>query len=286
MVLGSLLLDTFVFDFGIQWACFVVAASLQTEKFYDLTGSLTFVGLGLFALIDQASYFTRQCVATGMMIGWAMRLGSFLFYRVLKDGKDRRFDKARTNPKQFFIFWTIQAMWVWITSVPVYILNDKTHRDPALGWRDYLGWIMWAFGFLLECAADWQKFKFRSDPNNRTMFIQHGVWSLSRHPNYFGEICCWCGLFLTSSSVFSSAAEWVSVLSPLFVVFLLTRVSGVPLLEKAADKRYGPESDSSDEIKTAYAQYVAATNVLIPWLPSKKRAGEGTQASLVPPASL
>ena len=121
-----------------------------------------------------------------MIFAWACRLGTFLFIRVLKDGQDRRFDKARDSPATFFVFWSIQArilyyglfvcnniwyqgVWVWVTLLPTLLLNTE-RRDTALGNRDYIGYSLWLIGFLFEVVADMQKSIFRANPDNDVSF--------------------------------------------------------------------------------------------------------------------
>ncbi|XP_072022755.1 uncharacterized protein [Amphiura filiformis] len=251
---STLLLRSGLWDVGIQWAGFAVAAALKTEKFYDLAGSGTFLFLAIQTLRWGNTFYFRQKVQTGMVATWAVRLGLFLFTRVLHAGGDSRFDKVKGNPKTFFIYWTIQALWVWLTLLPTMILNSEK-RDKPLGLRDYAGWGLWTAGFLLEAVADYQKTVFKADPDNAGKFISTGLWSISRHPNYLGEILLWAGLYLSSSSVMSGY-QHLSVISPIFVYLLLTRVSGVPILERQGMKRYGKDP--------AYLDYVKNTALLLP----------------------
>jgi len=240
---------------GIQWVGWAISAYFHTEKFYDLTGSATFL------LISQLSYnrsimSRRQSIQSWMVFAWACRLGTFLFIRVLKEGGDKRFDKARDSPAVLFKFWTLQGLWVFVTLLPTLILNAE-RRDPPLGRQDYIGWSMWVIGFLMETVADAHKSYFRADPANKGKFIQSGLWTISRHPNYFGEILLWFGLYVSSSTTFKGL-QYLAVLSPVFVMLLITKVSGIPLLEAAAQKRWGNDPD--------YKKYVENTPVLIPFI--------------------
>ncbi len=183
------------------------------------------------------------------------RLGLYLFIRILKDGRDKRFDKTRSKPMRFLVFWGIQGVWVFVTLFPTLLLNSLT-RDPPIGARDYLGWSLWAVGMTFECLADFQKAMLRSNPANKNKFISSGLWSVSRHPNYFGEILLWFGLYVSASSAFRGL-QYLSVLSPIFVHLLITRLSGVPLLEKDAEKKWGKSAE--------YKKYVAETPVLVPF---------------------
>ncbi|KAL6049492.1 Steroid 5-alpha reductase family enzyme [Balamuthia mandrillaris] len=258
-------------DLAIQWTVGGLSILLQTEKLYDLTGSSTFLVLVLFTLCfttaSSSSFTTRQLLLSSLVVLWALRLGSFLFVRVLQEGKDRRFDRAKTQPLLFLLFWTIQAVWVLLTALPVYVVNiaaaaaEGAKEEQALGWLDWLGVAMWLVGFLVESIADYQKFVFRADPRNQNHFIQTGLWRYSRHPNYAGEIVLWWGIFLLSfSSLPSTTWRALCLFSPCFVMFLLTKVSGVPLLEKANDKKWGQQA--------AYQHYKKTTPVLFPFLSS------------------
>lgn len=250
------LLEAAAYDFGIQWILWIFAAAFQTEKFYDLAGSSTYIFLAWRTLFSAKRFHLRQLVQTGCVTMWGLRLGSYLFSRILHDGQDSRFDKVRGNPKVFFLYWTIQGVWVFLTLLPTLILNAK-QRDEELCWRDYLGWTLWTVGFMLEAVADRQKSLFKSEPANKGKWISSGLWSICRHPNYLGEILLWAGLFLPASSVMKGW-EFGSVISPFFVAFLLTRVSGIPIQDRQALKRWGDVS--------AYQKYRSATAKLIPYI--------------------
>jgi len=239
----------------VQVVSWVIAAALHTEKFYDLVGSLTF--LLVSSLSHKASIQSaRHNVASYLVMAWACRLGTFLAIRVIRDGGDRRFDKVKHDPAVFLKYWVIQGLWVFITLVPTITLN-MSKRNPALGMRDYLGWTIWGLGFLIEVVADMQKSVFRSDPANEGQFISSGLWSVSRHPNYFGEILLWFGLYVACSAVFRGW-EYLTVASPIFVMLLITRLSGVPLLEASGLKRWGGSAE--------YQRYIRDVPVLIPFI--------------------
>ena len=254
------LLKAAAYDFGIQWVAFGFAYALKTEKFYDLVGSSTFLGLTWLTLNwgrkGHLPFFNRQIIQNSCVTLWAARLGTYLFSRVMESGEDRRFRKAKNSFSHFWFFWTMQGLWVWITLLPTMILNFK-QEDKELNYRDYLGFAIFATGFLIEATADYQKSKFRSDPANKDKFVNTGLWSISRHPNYLGEILIWSGLFLPASNVMEGN-EFFSALSPLFVTFLLTKVSGIPMLERYADKKWGALAE--------YQRYKQRTAKLFPFI--------------------
>ncbi|XP_061410448.1 uncharacterized protein LOC133344492 isoform X1 [Lethenteron reissneri] len=254
---GSVLLRCAGVDLGVQWALGLVAIVLRTEVFFDAAGSGTFLLLTYLSRKWSSTKFLRQQIQSGLVSVWGLRLGMYLFLRILREGKDSRFDKVRDKPSIFFMFWTLQAVWVFVTLLPTLIVNTKK-QDSPLTLRDYLGWAVWVLGFTVEMLADHQKSFFRSDPNNVGKFIQSGLWAYSRHPNYVGEILQWLGLFVSASSVLSGW-EWLSAASPLLVWLLLSHVSGVPILERQAMRRWG--------LDPAYRAYVKRTPVLFPFSP-------------------
>ncbi|XP_076465227.1 uncharacterized protein LOC143297000 [Babylonia areolata] len=254
--MGNTVAKAAALDFGIQWCCWAVAAALRTEKFYDLAGSCTFFTLALLSLKWGRTYFTRQKIQSGMVMAWAIRLGTYLFSRILHEGMDRRFNNVRDKPGVFFVYWTIQGLWVLCTLLPTLLLNQKK-RDRPLRKQDYVGWGLWGLGFVLEVVADYQKSRFRADPSNAGQFIQHGLWSISRHPNYLGEILMWSGLYISAASVLSGW-EHVSIISPVFLSYLLIKVSGIPLLEAYGMKKWGATA--------AYQEYVGNTAKLVPFV--------------------
>jgi len=254
-VFDSPLVQLFCTSIGIQWVGWTVSAYFQTEKFYDLTGSATFILLSHMSH-NRSLMTTRQNVQSWLIFAWACRLGTFLFMRILKDGADKRFDKVRDNPATLFKFWTIQGLWVYITLLPTLLQNNERRNTP-IGRRDYIGWTIWGVGFLLEVVADMQKSIFKANPVNEGKFITSGLWSISRHPNYFGEISLWVGIYISCSSVFRGA-QYLSVLSPVMVMLLITKLSGIPLLEQAGLKKWGHLAE--------YKKYLEDVPVLIPFI--------------------
>ena len=243
--------------FIIQWIVFIPSFYFSTERFYDLTGSITYMIVIVTALYHKSEFIgsrsdIRSLLIAGFVIIWALRLGSFLFLRVLKDKEDRRFSEWKKNFHQFLRVWTLQGLWLFLTSVAaVTAITFRKIIEPDLFL--YIGSFLWVFGFLFESIADYQKRKFRSE--NKNKFIQSGLWSLSRHPNYFGEIVLWFGIALIAFPTLVGP-QYVSLISPLFVYLLLTRVSGVHILEKHADDTWGKKKD--------YKAYKEKTPVLFP----------------------
>ncbi|RDD38038.1 hypothetical protein TrispH2_009572 [Trichoplax sp. H2] len=253
----SVLSKCVMLNTAIQLGGYVMACLLQTEKFYDLFGSGTFTILAIQSLRWGGSMHLRQRIHTVISCLQTTRLGLFLFARILHDGKDRRFNNVRNNPSTFFIYWFLQYIWVMVTTMPVTTVN-ATRQNLPLTKRDYIGWSLAIAGTIIESLADYQKFTFKADPVNADRFINIGLWRLCRHPNYLGEILHWTGMFIASTSVVKGRYFGYSLLSPLLVTFLLTRVSGIPILERIGMKKWGNDPQ--------YQQYLANTKKLIPYI--------------------
>ncbi len=248
--------------FAIQWIAFVPAYRYQTERYFDLTGSLSFIAVAAVAVALSAVRDERSLLLLALIAIWGLRLGSFLFRRMLQTGKDDRFDVLKPSPLRFLAVWTIQALWVSLTSAAALAAITTNAREP-LGAFAMVGAAVWVVGLAIEVVADQQKRRFRADPANRDRFIARGLWAWSRHPNYFGEIVLWAGVALIAVPVLSGW-QWLTLVSPLFVWLLLTRLSGVPMLERKADDHWGGRPD--------YEAYKARTPVLVPRPPRDRGA--------------
>ncbi len=245
--------------FLINWVGFIIAFRMKTEKFYDLTGFLSYASITIAAALLIPQIDDRAVLLLAVVLIWTTRLGTFLFTRVVKAGKDDRFDELKVDFGRFLLTWTLQGLWVTFTAAAVLAAITATIRKP-LGWLDLVGFLIWAFGFTFELIADSQKSAFRENPENKGKFIQSGLWAWSRHPNYFGEIMLWIGVAIIALPVLKGWAL-LTLISPLWVIVQLVVISGVPLLEKKADERWGDQQD--------YQAYKKNTPVLIPKPPSK-----------------
>lgn len=240
--------------FGIQWLAFVPAWLKQTEKYYDLTGSLTYLSALALALILSGDYAPVSLLLATLIGIWALRLGSYLFLRIRAAGEDSRFRELKTHPVRFLMAWTLQGLWVCFSLAAALSAISSAHKVP-LGPLAWLGAAVWLLGFGIEATADAQKSRFRKDPANQHSFIHSGLWAWSRHPNYFGEIVTWFGIALIAYPQLQGW-QYATLISPFFVILLLTRISGIPPLEEKADKKWGGEPE--------YESYKARTPVLIP----------------------
>jgi len=253
----SLVGHLFVMIFVIQWIAYLPAFIFKTEKFYDLTGSLTYITAILFALYSTNS--SQNFDLGGLIIGaaiimWAVRLGSFLFMRIHRDKKDGRFDSIKTSFSQFFMTWTLQGMWVFICSSAA-LVAIANPMGVVINSVFILGVALFILGFAVEVIADNQKTAFRSIPENKDAFINEGLWAKSRHPNYFGEITLWTGITVMGISTFEGM-NYLAIFSPIFSYILLVYVSGVRMLEYRGHKKWGHLDD--------YNNYKKNTPKLIP----------------------
>jgi len=247
--------------FVVQWLAFFPSYLGQTERYYDLTGSLTYIVAIALAVVLSGATDARSLILLVLVLVWAGRLGPFLFRRVRRTGKDDRFDEIKRSFFRLLMTWTLQGLWVSLTLAAALAAVAST-ETRGLDEFAFVGLAVWVIGFSLEAIADLQKSRFRADPANRGSFITTGLWAISRHPNYFGEITLWTGIAIIALPVLQGW-QHATLISPVFVYLLITRVSGVPLLEKKADATWGGQD--------AYEAYKRRTPVLVPFLGRKQR---------------
>lgn len=238
----------------LHWVVFIPSFVWQTEHYFDLTGGLSYLATVGLALLAHPTMDMRGQLLCMLVAIWAVRLGSFLFLRVKRTGRDRRFEEIKKCFSRFAFTWTLGGGWVFITMAAALAAITSEIQKP-LGLLAWVGLALWITGFAVEVIADHQKTRFRRNPENTERFISTGLWSLSRHPNYLGEIVLWLGITVIALPVLSGW-QLLTLISPAFVVLLLVKVSGVPMLESSASKRWGHEP--------AFQDYVNSTPVLFP----------------------
>ncbi len=242
-----------LFVFGISIAVniffFIFAAKFKTDKVTDLSYGLSFIAVILATLLVSGNFTLVNIVVSSMICLWAIRLAGFLFMRINKMKRDKRFDGIRENFWSFLKFWVLQALSVGIIILPAVLIIPK--NENSLTVLSFIGLGLWIFGLVLEAVADQQKFNFKNKPENEGRFITTGVWKYSRHPNYLGEIMCWWGVFIFCIS-FLSGVELLSTISPLYITLLLLFVTGIPTIEN--------KYRDNDE----YKRYAEKTGVLLP----------------------
>ena len=252
-------------SFIIHWLVFIPSYFFKTEKFYDITGTVAYLSIllttaYLINLVNDEGILLRSIISIIFVMIWAIRLGIFLFKRVIKVGEDKRFEHAKKSFSKFLMFFNISALWVFLTIVNVLtmIINNS---DSVTDLFFIIGLTIVIIGFIIEVVADMQKRKFRTNISNKGQFISSGLWSISRHPNYFGEMMIWIGMSFVTIPILIGW-QFITLISPIFVIFLLTKVSGINLLEASANDKWGADKN--------YQDYKDKTSVLIPFLGSKR----------------
>lgn len=247
-----------IVSMALQAVFFAFAAALKTDKVTDLSYSLTFLilALGLLAINHSASkahYFLAFMVAL-----WSVRLGGYLLVRIIRMGRDQRFDGIRESFVAFLLFWVFQGITVWVTMLPVIYALSQPELPAGTAFMSGAG--LWLLGLAYESIADQQKFSFKNDPANENRWIDTGLWKYSRHPNYFGEILLWWGLFV---AVLPTLSGWAYLLiaGPIFITCILLFFSGIPPLERRYARKYGNNSQ--------FQRYKKGTSLLIPWKPAR-----------------
>lgn len=250
------LLSYLVIALLINVALFIPAYFFKTDKLTDISYCLTFIVLSVCALIaSNWSAYSQLLFVINVL--WACRLAIFLWMRIMRLGRDKRFDDIRNNAIKFFGFWLLQGFSVWLIMLPSFLFwTTKKHQFSFLV---VVGCVVWALGLAIESIGDYQKTKFYRTKNHAHSFIDTGLWRYSRHPNYFGEILLWVGVYLFAASAFTWWIAVIALLGPVYLTCLLRFVSGVPPLEKSADAQFG-------HLPT-YWKYKNSTNCLVPWFP-------------------
>lgn len=256
-----ILLIFVIISFSIHWMIFIPSYILKTEKFYDITGTISYMIIFYitYLLIKNScaeNFIHMRSYITIIMISiWAIRLGLFLLIRILIIGEDKRFKNVKNSFSKFFLYFTVSGSWVFLTTFNALTLilnNSSLSNDIFLK----IGIFLWIIGFSIEVIADEQKKSFKKKTENKDKFINSGLWIISRHPNYFGEILQWVSISIISFPILIGW-QYLSLISPIFVIFLLTKVSGVNILEEKSDKKWGS--------KKAYIKYKNNTPILIPF---------------------
>jgi steroid 5-alpha reductase family enzyme len=253
-----------LFTVGLQLSFFTVAFLCKFDLITDFAAALNKCILAILTLVFNGTFYTRQIVLTTFLLVCRAELGLFLLYRVCSRKKDNRFDELRENFFAFLGFWVYQMVWVFTTIAPVIFVNGDDSNPPLNAW-DYVGWTVYSIGFLAQVVADYQKFQFRKNPDNKGVICQVGIWKYSRHPNYFGEIMLWSGIFIGAIPIITSANNsnglgWLTIISPVFSIFVLLFVSGLPFAEGPNLKRWYELPDKGAN----WEQYAKTTAPLIP----------------------
>ncbi len=247
---------------GINTLFFSAAIKLKSDLFTDLTYSLSFIALSIAAILRYGESGMFGIIHGSLVILWALRLGSYLFFRILKIKVDHRFDDRRDSFVRFGAFWLLQSITVWIVMLPIIGIIRSAGTPPI--WLTVLSWGLFLVGLVVETIADIQKYRFKSREQNADRWMSAGLWSWSRHPNYFGEILLWWALSIPGLTLFHGF-EYLLYIGPVFISFLLIKVSGIPLLEKSWEKKWGQISE--------FREYRRSTPLLFPIPPGIRKKG-------------
>jgi steroid 5-alpha reductase family enzyme len=207
----------------------------------------------------------RVTAVLALALAWAVRLAVHVTVRNWGHGEDRRYQEIRKrnqpnfSMKSLYLVFALQAVLAWVVSGPLYA---AAIGSAALDWLDWLGMAVAGFGIVFETVADWQLTRFVNDPAHKGQVLDSGLWHYSRHPNYFGEVCTWWGLFLVALAATGAAGLWC-IVSPVIMTFMLLKVSGVSLLEKDIGER-----------RPKYKDYVDRTPAFIPWFPKAPKRSD------------
>ncbi|PIZ65362.1 hypothetical protein COY15_03380 [Candidatus Roizmanbacteria bacterium CG_4_10_14_0_2_um_filter_39_12] len=251
----NLFITTLIISFVVQILFFIYAAIKKTDTVTDLSYGLTFIVLAVVGLFFSKTFFLFQIIAFVMVLAWGIRIATYLFIRINAMKRDKRFDGIREKFLSFAVFWFFQAIVVWIVSLPAtYVHMQK--GDMPLSMIMIGGVLIWTTGMIIETFADMQKFQFKNNPANKGKWIATGLWKYARHPNYFGEMLCWWGIFIFSIP-FQSGLSWLTIIGPLSITYTLLFATGIPTLEKKYNEIY--------KDNTEYQKYKKETNLLIPF---------------------
>lgn len=247
------LLIALLIIFLIQMVFFVFAAIKKTDKVTDLAYGMTFACMSAAIIVQTRNYNLTHLLAALLVIIWGVRLSGYLFYRIQAIKTDKRFDGIREDVFKFAQFWTLQIIAIWIILLPFLIITQD--NNVKFNSISIIGFLLSVIGILIESIADIQKFRFKNKKENIDKWANIGLWKISRHPNYLGEIIMWVGLYAFSLP-YLKGIEHLAILSPIFITFLLLFVSGIPTIEKKYDKKY----KDNDE----YQLYKRKTGILLP----------------------
>ncbi|MDE0949253.1 MAG: DUF1295 domain-containing protein [Candidatus Thioglobus sp.] len=250
-------------SFIVHWIVAIPSLITSSEKYFDFTGmiaTLLVIATAIFALLSSGQQISIRSTIVAIFVSiWTLRLGTFLYIRIVKSGEDKRFREIKKSLPKFLMTWTLSALWVFLTTVnavTIIILNQQVTLDLFF----MAGFAIWILGFTFEAVADKQKKSFSKILENKDKFITLGLWSISRHPNYFGEIVLWTGIAIMSLPLLSGW-QFLTLVSPVFVYLLLTKISGLPFLEEKAEKKWGNDK--------GYLEYKNNTPILIPYFGKK-----------------
>ena len=249
----GILLQSLAIALSINIILFLFAYRYRSDKLTDISYAISFAALDIFALFHAKKVNTYGLILFLLVAIWALRIGGFLFIRIMRVGKDKRFDELRSSFVKFGKFWVGQALTSWVLMLP---LTLALYNGGKIGLAAIIGMALWFGGLAVEAFADYQKFAFKQTYTSKNIWIQSGLWKYSRHPNYFGEISVWVGIYIYCFTSLNLLEKVLGLSSPGLITAVLLFVSGVPILERSADKRWGDVA--------AYKLYKRNSRLLVP----------------------
>jgi steroid 5-alpha reductase family enzyme len=256
--MATFFLYTILAVFLYMTTVFLLAMKKEDNSIVDIAWGLGFIGVTLLTFFLKEGWTTRQFIVSVMIFLWGMRLALHISIRKKGRGEDFRYAKWRHDWGRWFVLrsyfqiFMLQGVFLLVIAIPIMLINHSPRE--GLTWIDLFGIGVWCTGFFFEAVGDYQLKQFKRKPENKGKIITTGLWRYTRHPNYFGEVVMWWGIFLCALSVENG---WIAILSPLTITFLLLRVSGVTMLEKKYQGN--PE----------FEVYAKRTNAFFPWFPKK-----------------
>jgi steroid 5-alpha reductase family enzyme len=245
---------------AMMFCGWLLSLIVKNVTLVDCLWGLGFVLIAWITFGSAEGYLGRKVLIVALTTIWGLRLSSHLAWRNWGKGEDPRYGAWRcASGQRFWIIslfkvFLLQALFLWIIALAIQY-GQISPQPTHLTWLDAAGFVIWLIGFLFESVSDWQLAQFKAVPGNKGKVMDRGLWSYSRHPNYFGDCMVWWGLFVIA---LSTPHSWWTVISPLVISAVLLKMTGVPLMEKTIV-----------ETRPGYREYIRRTSAFFPWFPKQ-----------------
>jgi steroid 5-alpha reductase family enzyme len=252
------LLTATISVFAFMTIAFIISVLRKRNDSADTAWGLGFILVALITLITNGHFYEKQLLVTSLVVIWGLRLALHIYLRNRGRKEDHRYEDLKKKWKgnfylqSYFSVFLSQGFLLLLISIPVIFINSNA--GSGFVWLDWLGVLVWLKGFFFESVGDYQLSQFLKKPENHGHVMQSGLWKYTRHPNYFGEVLQWWGIFLIALTIPNGI--W-TIIGPLVITIFITKVSGIPLLEKKYAGRH------------EWEEYKKRTSVFIPWFPKK-----------------